>query len=320
MPCNVYVRGYKIMSNKHTDNNDKHTEQLALQQQSDEAFMNELYNEVALEDHSHPSELLDQRIISAAHKATQQTKTKKEKSKITWYSSLATAASLTLVISLVVLQQSNILPNEQANIMLKKGIILQKDIPSANDNDSFADREVVAEQIDFKDKASYSAISSELNSPVVSPTARTVTNITKVASAEKVVRAAQYKKQTVLAKQKAAERVIHLPPASMQFIEKIELNNSIKDERPITKLSIKQFQQYIFSNKTLGSKYQWLWSLHSENDMVLIIDIFQNNQQPLRYRLTKDTYQIIDVPTDNLKKLPFKNRELSEVIILNTNK
>jgi DNA polymerase III delta prime subunit len=224
------------------------------------------------------------------------------------------------MISLVVLQQSNILPNEQANIMLKKGIILQKNIPSANDNDSFADLEVVAEQIDLKEKASYSAISSQLDSPVVSPIARTVINITKMASAEKVVRAAQYEKQKVLTKQKSAERLIHLPPASMQLIEKIELNDSITGERPIPQLSIKQFQQYIFSNKTLGAKYQWLWSLHSENDMAFIIDIFQNNQQPLRYRLDKDTYQIIDDPTHDLKKLPFKNRSLSEIIILNTNK
>ena len=57
------------MSNKYTDNNDKQTHNAILQQQNDEAFINELYNEVSEEDQSQPSELLDQRIINAAHKA-----------------------------------------------------------------------------------------------------------------------------------------------------------------------------------------------------------------------------------------------------------
>ena len=96
---------------------------------ADEKFINDLYNEVhgevckgkQLNDtlytqangqtSNQPSEILDKRIIKAAHRAInikQPVKINKN-SRFTWFNRLATAASFTLVVSLVVQQQGQIL-------------------------------------------------------------------------------------------------------------------------------------------------------------------------------------------------------------------
>jgi hypothetical protein len=279
------------MSYKNTDNNSKQTQELMLQQQSDEAFMNELYDEVSQEDQSQPSELLDQRIISAAHKALTKSTKPKSKSHVTWYSSLATAASITLVISLVVLQQSNILPNEQAGIMPLE--------------------EVITEQVDFQEQDRYSAMSSQMENSLAKNA--------RLAANEKTVRAIQFDKQTQLAKQKPAKKAIYLSPLNSLTFEKTEQNIAQEDKAEIIDLSIKQLQQYILSNKTLNAENQWFWSFHSENDMEYIIDIFQKNQQPSQYRLTKHTFKIIGKSQGNFKKVVLKNQVLSKITILNTN-
>ncbi len=86
----------------------------------DEAFVDSLYAELEAENEQ-PSELLDHRIISAAHKAVstkyqQETKNNTEiistvnkiRIKPVWYVSLASAASFILVVSLVITQGDNL--------------------------------------------------------------------------------------------------------------------------------------------------------------------------------------------------------------------
>jgi len=299
------------MSNKHADYNGKQTQISALQQQSDEDFINELYNEMSEENQSQPSVILDQRIISAAHKAVDKTNKSKDNSNLKWYSSLATAASLTLVISLVVLQQSNILPNKQANERLKQGIVLQKTMTPISNNDSFVDQEVVAEQIDYQAPASYSAIQSQM--------ANSIAYKSKVATKEVIVHAMQYEQKTQLTEQKSAKRMIASPPVIMQNFKRTEQANTQEDKVEIMNLSIKQFEQYQRSNKNSDSRSQWLWSFSSENDIEYIIDIFQNDQQPLQYRLDRAMFKIIEIPNQALTNLPLNNRALSRITIIKTN-
>lgn len=308
MLCNDYVRGYSIMSNNHTDNNDKQTKKSILQQQSDEAFINDLYEEVSQEPQSQPSELLDQRILSAAHKAINKSDKSKRHNHITWYSTLATAASITLVVSLVALQQGNILPNEQAGPILKKDLILKKPINSAYDFESLAAEEVMAEQIESQKQPSYSAISGQ----VASSGAKN----TKVAVNERTLRAMQYKKHSQLAKQKTVTQMMTLSPVTVSSLA--EIDQAQEEKHTIMPLTIKQFQQYTLLNKTLHTKNQWLWSLKSESDMEYIINIFQDKQQSLPYRLDKNTFKIIDSHNVNPDGLLLKNKGLSNKIILNT--
>jgi len=309
MLCNVYVRGYSIMSTNHTDNNDKETQESRFQQQSDEAFINRLYDEVSQEAQSQPSELLDKRILSAAHKAINKSKKTNKKSHVSWYSTLATAASITLVVSLVVIQQANILPSEQVDSTQVKGVAFKKSINAGSAKESFADQEVMAEQIDYKAEPSYSALSGQM--------ASSVARDRKVAVNERTLRAMQYKKQAQLSKQLAVAPMMALPPVIDK--PRAEIAKAQEKNLTIKYLSIKQFQQYILSNKTLDVKNQWLWSLHSESDMEYIINLFQGNQQSLAFRLGKDKFKVIGTDQDISKKLSLKNKPLSKAIILNTN-
>ncbi len=318
MLCSVYVRGYSIMSTNHTDNNDKEAQESRFQQQSDEVLINQLYDEVSQEPQSQPSELLDKRILSAAHKAINKSNKPARKSHVTWYTSLATAASLTLVVSLVVHQQSNILPNEQADSIQTTDVTFKKSINAVSAKESnnptsvkesFADQEVMAEQIDYKAEPSYSALSGQ--------NASSVARDRKVAVSERTLRAMQYKKQSKSAKQKNVAQMMAMPPVLNKPIA--EIAQAQEKDLTIRYLSIKQFQQYILSNKTLDVKNQWLWSLHSESDMEYIINVFQDNQQSLAFRLDKDNFKVIGIHQDTSKELSLKNKLLSKAIILNTN-
>jgi len=297
------------MSTNHTDNNDKETQESRFQQQSDEAFINRLYDEVSQEAQSQPSELLDKRILSAAHKAINKSKKTNKKSHVSWYSTLATAASITLVVSLVVIQQANILPSEQVDSTQVKGVAFKKSINAGSAKESFADQEVMAEQIDYKAEPSYSALSGQM--------ASSVARDRKVAVNERTLRAMQYKKQAQLSKQLAVAPMMALPPVIDK--PRAEIAKAQEKNLTIKYLSIKQFQQYILSNKTLDVKNQWLWSLHSESDMEYIINLFQGNQQSLAFRLGKDKFKVIGTDQDISKKLSLKNKPLSKAIILNTN-
>jgi hypothetical protein len=297
------------MSNKHADNNDKQTQTSALQQQSDETFINELYNEVSEENQSQPSELLDQRIINAAHKAVNTPNKPKSNRNFKWYSSLATAASLTLVISLVVLQKGNILPNEQAGTPIEKGITLQKSIKPANDNEYFADQEIETEKINFQQSTNYSAVSSKMANPI--------TNNIKASSQEKIVRAIESKKQAQLGKQKSAERMMPSPSVSRVLLAELARTPEVHEEHKVISLSIKQFQQYILSNNDLSAERQWLWALKSENDMAYMISIYQNKLQPLQYRLDKSTYKIIAISNKHNKEPSLKSKNSLEITIIN---
>jgi len=299
------------MSNKHTDNKDKQTQTLTMQQQSDEAFINELYDEVSQEDQSQPSELLDKRIISAAHQAINTSNRPKRKSHFTWYSKLATAASVTLVISLVSLQQDNIPSNELADIMLNKGATLQESIKSELEKVPFSDEKTMTAELDFQEQANSPAISTQL--------ASTIANDTKLVTNERVSRTMQYENKTMLSKQKSAKRMIASSPINMALIEKVKQEEVSRKNHKIIVLSIKQFQQFTLSNKSLSTENQWLWSLSSESNMEYIIDIFQNNQLPLRYRLGKTTFKIIDTLEPEITNFSLKNKALSRVVILNTN-
>ena len=303
------------MSNKYTDNNDKQIQASAMQQQSDDAFINELYNEMSEEDQSQPSELLDQRIINAAHKAVE--KPNNSRSNLKWYSSLATAASLTLVISLVVLQQSNIVPNEQANNMLKQGITLQKPMISSNDNESLADQEVVAEQMDYQALASYSAMPNQMTNSIANTSK--VTGTTKMATKERMVRITQYEKKAKLSKQKSAERMIAASPVFMAHSNQLEESTTKEDKTEIIDLSIQQLQQYILLNDNLNAEDQWVWSLESESDIEYIIDIFRNDEQYIQYRLNKAIFNIIEMSSQDLTKLPLNRNVLSKITIVKTN-
>lgn len=305
------------MSNKYTDNNDKQTHNAILQQQNDEAFINELYNEVSEEDQSQPSELLDQRIINAAHKAIDESNKPKKSSRLKWYSSLATAASLTLVISLAVLQQSNILPNEQANNMLKQGVVLQKPMASTSDNESIADQKVVAEQIDYQAQLGYSAMPSQVEN--ASATTTKISNTIKVAAERKMVRATQYEKKAQLSKQKSTERMMAESPVFMTHSNQIEERKAKEEKTEIIDLSIKQLQQYILLNENLNAEDRWLWSFESENDIEYIIDIFRDEEQYIQYRLDKAIFKIIEIPSQDLTILPLNRSILSKITIIKAN-
>ena len=305
------------MSNKYTDNNDKQTHNAILQQQNDEAFINELYNEVSEEDQSQPSELLDQRIINASHKAVNTSNKPKGNNKFKWYSTLATAASLTLVISLVVLQQSNILPNEQANNMLKQGVVLQKPMASTSDNESFADQEVVVEQIDYQAQVGYSAMPSQVENAIATTTK--ISNTIKIAAKERMVRATQYEKKAQLSKQKSPERMMAESPVFMTHSNQIEERKAKEEKTEIIDLSIKQLQQYILLNENLNAEDRWLWSFESENDIEYIIDIFRDEEQYIQYRLDKAIFKIIEIPSQDLTILPLNRSILSKITIIKAN-
>jgi hypothetical protein len=296
------------MSNNSTDNSGEQTQQSTLQQQNDEAFITELYNEVSQEPQSQPSELLDQRIINAAHKAINKSNKPIRKNPINWYSTLATAASLTLVVSLVALQKDNILPNEHADIILKQDAVVKEPINRTSEIESFIEQEIIAERIDYQEQPSYSSLSGQSSG--------TAAKQAKMANSERTLRAMQYKNQIQLAKQKTATQktttqAMALSPAGMSLAER-------EQKHTIMSLSIKQFQQYTLLNKTLSPKHQWLWSLHLESDAEYIIYIAQDKQR-LTYRLDKTSFKIIGTPQNDLKELALKNKILPKILILNTN-
>jgi hypothetical protein len=215
----------------------------------------------------------------------------------------------------VVLQQSNILPNEQANNMLKQGVVLQKKMASTSDNKSIADQEVVVEQIDYQAQASYSAMPSQVEN--ASATTSKISNTIKVAAERKMVRATQYEKKTQLIKQKTTERMMAASPMIIPRFNKIEQDKAQEDRAEIIDLSIEQLKQYKRSNKTLDSQNQWLWSFSSESDVEYIINIFQKNQHPLQYRLNKTIFDIVETTDQALTILPLNNRVLSAIMIIN---
>jgi len=296
------------MSTNHIENNGTETEKLTPQQQNDEAFINQLYDQVSQEQQIQPSELLDKRIINAAHKAINNSNKPNKKSHVAWYSTLATAASLTLVVSLVVLQQGNILPNEQSVNLQKTDIVLEEGINTTSDLESISPQDVMADHFDYQEKPGYSAISEQVSSSTIEKK-QSATN-------ERTLSAMQYKKQSKLVKQKKVAEMMALPPATNKL--SAELGITQKEELSITLLSSKKFQQYASSNKTLNIKNQWFWSLLSENDMEYIINISQDKQQSIQYRLDKHRFKVIGVQPSDSEKLLLKNKSLSKILILNT--
>jgi len=296
------------MSTNHIENNGTETEKLTPQQQNDEAFINQLYDQVSQEQQIQPSELLDKRILNAAHKAINNSNKPNKKSHIAWYSTLATAASLTLVVSLVVLQQGNILPNEQTDTLQKTDIVLEEGINATSDLESTSPQDVMTEHFDYQKKPGYSAISEQVASSTIKKKQR--------ATNERTLSAMQYKKQSKLVKQKNVAQMMALPPAANNLSAEIGITQ--EKELSIRLLSIKQFQQYASSNKTLNFQNQWFWSLLSENDMEYIINIYQNKQPPIQYRLDKLSFKIIGIQPSDSEKLLLKNKALSKILILNT--
>jgi len=306
------------MSNKHRNSSDKYNEKMlndkaALQQQqSDEAFIHALYDEIS-EEHQQgqPSEILDQRILSAAHEAIdpRRASTSKpiRKSKFTWYSSLATAASLMLVVSLVLTQQGNILLNDQSELMPEDNVSLPKESTEKFDYSVLANQEVLTEKSNFRTKANYSAKSKDL------PTypKATLRAITK----EKTAQQARYTRES---KKKSVQQLMAAAPDNVQFIAKKELELKTEQEIKVIILTTEQFQQYTKLNKGLATEQQWFWSIQSVNNEEYIIDIFQKNQIALRYSLNKTIFNIIDPTSNNSKRSSRTKQALSKITILNT--
>ncbi len=263
------------------------------QLQDDEAFINALYQGVEQSDEPKTSEILDKRIIAAAHKAVSEQPKKKKGKKLTWVHTLATAASLTLVVTLVFNQQSNILPPieqsfELADESLKEGI------KQASPND-----------LEMMQAVPPSKVTQD-----TAPKPKLMTYARKEASLSEKKKQ-QMSTQLAQIKSERRDKAAILAVATQSRSDEAE--TSIKTKalalaEPLEtsvhkKLTTEKLLNYIALNTQLNTEKKYYWSLQSEQNDYFTILIFSSDSKPVYYHLPKADF-VID------KEVTIDNKEL----------
>ena len=299
----------------------------------DEAFIDSLYEEVGSGklNQAEPSEILDKRIINAAQQAiSPQSKVKKKPVRLTWFSGLATAASLTLVVSLVVQQQGQILPPADYTVPVMN---VQPSAAPLN-NEQVNNEQTIVTEIMSDERQ------ENRGQPAVAQTKARLTRFNN--DAEKLItqslttaaRSSTYTlndgglqqqksklqqdnaslqtKQssgviesifttpppTRLSQQKVAKMGLSAPPPQKQSAESTikaanKLGKEDKKQHNFPPLSLAVFQQYLAQNKTLQLNKKMHWSLVAEQKSDYLITLYQTDKTAVRYRLNKGDFIIL---------------------------
>jgi hypothetical protein len=308
------ARGYLTMSSKPTSHDHQQT-----QLQEDEAFINTLYQQFPADEDQQPSEFLDKRIIKAAYQAVAAEPTKTNKKKITWFHSLATAASLTLVISLVVQQQSHILPSVDTSTNL---------VSNGQKDKKISDNEIVTVEA----VAAFSAAKPMMNNEITHDSyASTQYDKQMVIAQPMMAKKRMIKQQSAQAKS-LAPTVITLknqsrkidnkgvrPAAEIQKINQQEF--AVAKRSPpvkvgtVQKLTIAQYQLYTVQNTQLSEEEKIMWSLINAQADSYYITIYLPDNNTVSYRLAKTQFKLNALLLNTNDKHIINKQMLSEIIL-----
>jgi len=336
------------MSSKPTDRDN--------QLQEDEAFIDALYQQLPAEDEQQPSEFLDKRIITAAYQAVATKPTKINKRKITWFHSLATAASLTLVVSLVVQQQSHILPSADTGADLVSNS--QKDYQSSDDemmiletatalsaampvidnestNDSYAttqyDKQMtIAQPMMVKEIAEKSIVVNGIaDKSIVAKQSKINQRIVKrqSASAEALMPApltstpltsteVALKNQPYKIENKSYQSTARIQQKNLQDLAATKRPLSVNDSTA-NKLSVTQYQLYTVQNAQLSADKKLTWSLINEQTDSYYITIYLPDNNTRSYRLAKTHFKLNTLSVKAQDKHTLNKQLFSEIIVKN---
>ena len=290
------ARGYLIMSSKPTSHDLQQT-----QLQEDEAFINTLYQQFPPDEDQQPSEFLDKRIIKAAYQAVTTEPSKTNKKKITWFHSLATAASLILVISLVFQQQNHILPSVDTSTNVVSNSQKDKQI---SDDEMMTDEAVVV--------LSAAEPMMEKQGMVIQQSAlaksSTPTSITSTVIAVKN-------------KPRKIENKGYRSAAKMQMINQQKVAVSKRSppvKGPIVqKLTLAQYQFYTVKNVELSVEKKIMWSLINEQADSYYITIYLADNNAANYRLAKTQFKLNALPVKTHDSRILNKQLFSEIILIN---
>jgi len=313
----------KEVSNSETPENMTHSidEQQLL---DDEMFINSLYDEVEQSNQKsiiQPNELLDRRIINAARQAVsaKQVVTKKQ-SRLTWFSGLATAASLTLVVSLVVQQQGQILPSAETSLpkMNNHPAAAPMRDDEANDVEMFTTK--VLELSDHHQNEQVEARQNAINSKAIRSGKKSLVVTTSISTEKRIDDGLQgYKIENMqinptyqLKEERelveVAKQMAHKPQAKgtlnrshiakMSMVAPTKKNINIATSAPkaaplnFQVLTVELFKQYVTKNNNLKNNDKLTWSLISEQENSYQIMIQNGESASTYYQLDKTRFSI----------------------------
>lgn len=258
------------------------------QLQDDEAFINSLYQEIDQSDESSSSEMLDKRIISAAHKAVSDKAKQKKNKKFTWYHTLATAASLTLVVTLVFHQQSNVLPPiEQSYELADESIKESSELLGKNDTEMMRAAPTATISADTVPQAKLMTYARK-NAAGEKKERQVNTQLTQIKSAQPK---GVVNQEVALYAAKPQNRSIN----SIELKQENTLSLALSDSEQVTSVKLLTHQMllnYKKLNSQLINNEKYYWSLRSEQNNDYNIMIFSKESGSLSYRLPKVDFTI----------------------------
>ncbi|MFT6986628.1 MAG: hypothetical protein ACJAT7_002469 [Psychromonas sp.] len=299
----------------------------------DQAFIQSLYDDLsdqAGDDATEqPSELLDQRILAAAHKAVATKPTRQidatpsrqtndnvealkhpavKRKKMAWYYPAAMAASLLLGVTIVNHQLSGpINPAYEGTLASVDHISRSKQseslVASVTELDLSRSSDKSARSLGAQQTFKEEMIAGGADDAFAESEMPLIASVQAPLIADKKMMKSRSKAETASAVQKrtdtesviAATKSKHAPSAKEQLLSKQGLNSPLSP----TALSHKEYKalQAQSKQKTL------YWLLQQENDSSYVIELFTTEQTSLFYRLNKNNFQL-NKSSEN-KKEPF---------------
>jgi len=305
------------------------------QLQEDEAFIDALYQQLPADKDQQPSDFLDKRIIKAAYQAVATEPTKINKRKITWFHFLATAASLTLVISLVVQQQSHILPPVDTSADL---------VSSSQKNKQSSDDEMIVEAVEefsvtkpmmenTSTNDSYAATQYDQQMAITQPvminsiapksiSARQSMTTQQSALASPLAPTALTSIVTVVKNQpRKLEKKSYQSTAKIQQINQqafaMTKRSSPVNAATVQKLTLAQYRIYREQDAQLSAENKLRWSLISEQTDSYYITIYLSDNNTASYRLAKTDFRLNTLPVKTHDKQTPNKQDFSEIILKN---
>ncbi|PKG84217.1 hypothetical protein CXF85_08925 [Colwellia sp. 75C3] len=263
--------------------------------QEDEAFINTLYQQFPPDEDQQPSEFLDKRIIKAAYQAVATESAKTNKKKITWFHSLATAASLILVISLVFQQQNHILPSAETST----------NVVSTSQKDKQMSTKMMADEA----VAAFSA-----PEPMMEKQGVIVQQSALAKSLTSTVIA--LKNQPRKIENKDYRQATEIQRLNQQKLAVSKRSPSVKG--PVAqKFTLAQYQLYTVKNAQLSVENKIMWSLINEQADSYYITIYLPDNNTTNYLLAKTQFKLNALPVKNHDKRILNKQVFSEIILTN---
>ena len=301
-------------------------DQQQTQMQEDEVFINALYQQLPPDEEQQPSEFLDKRVIKAAYQAVAPEPTKVGKRKITWFNSLATAASLTLVISLVVQQQNQILPSVDTSTNLVSNS--QKDKQSSDDEmmivEAVAAFSAAKPMMDNEiTNDGYATTQHDKQMTIAQPITATKSTIKQQRALTKSLTPAPLTSIIMAVKNQSPkiENKSYQPAAKIQQISQTEFA-AAKRSSPVKgataqRLTIAQYQLYTVQNTQFSAENKLMWSLNNEQADSYYITIYLPDNNTASYRLAKTQFKLNVLSVKTHDRHILNKRIFSKIILKN---